>query len=428
MPTTVTFQGVDWTPGELVTVSWDSPSQTLFTIIPNEDGIWSQTANIPLGSSIGNHTITASSVSTTRTRSFTVNAVVYPIYAIGSSNASIYQFTGGAWVLRQATSPTAPADHIRISSVNPDIAFASAFGNLSNTQFYRTIDGGATWSAITLDASVQNVSIHDIYPDPVDANITWATAMVDTNPAPQQTWASRIYRSTDQGNTWAVSNSNPELSAAQILRPKEIAISNNGQTILYIENSEAAAPNKVARIHRSTNGGDTWSLVDTFSLTGNAPDVLIALNGSRALAFIIETGVAPETLRESTNSGSTWSTLQTGIFVGTMIPNGNGYFITNNINTCDISRTNTNGVGFADVANTLIVGDDVDCSFLYAPISASTQNNTILYALNDHNGGAVPARIYRSADNGSTWTSWNTSFNTSFPGVRLTAITIGPSS
>ncbi|HQQ93801.1 MAG TPA: T9SS type A sorting domain-containing protein [Bacteroidia bacterium] len=131
---------------------------------------------------------------------------------------------------------------ITFHPTNPSIFWAGApAGGL-----WKTIDGGQTWSTNTDYLSV--IGCSDLAVDPVNPNIMYlATGDGDAG----DTYCIGVLKSTDGGQTWLNSGLTFPVSAQRQMR-RLIINPLNPQILLAATN---------AGVYRSTNAGNTWSLV-----------------------------------------------------------------------------------------------------------------------------------------------------------------------
>lgn len=138
-------------------------------------------------------------------------------------------------------------NRIIVNPNNPDVVlFCSNNGRRDNfsTGIYRSTDGGNSWEQV-LSA---NNRIQQIIYDPKNFNVQYATI-----------YALGIVKSTDGGLTWKRASAGLQ-STGRI----EIAIGNNNTNILYAS-VEGELSGTGSDLFVTTNGGDSWSLVDEAS-------------------------------------------------------------------------------------------------------------------------------------------------------------------
>lgn len=169
---------------------------------------------------------------------------------------------------------------------------------------WKTTNAGAAWSTNT--DSLPNLAVNCMAMDPVDSNILYAgTGEGHSNI--QATRGNGIFKTTDGGNTWnqlPSTNNNPDFYWIN-----RLAISpTNSQLLLAAVRIDAQAA--FGKIHRSTNGGGSWS-----SLTMPAPMTDIrfrpnnGVSGAQEPAEAIDCVAASQHghVYYSTNDGATWT-------------------------------------------------------------------------------------------------------------------------
>ncbi|MFN8573644.1 MAG: hypothetical protein U0132_16435 [Gemmatimonadaceae bacterium] len=158
------------------------------------------------------------------------------------------------------------SEHIGRIVINPkntDIVYVAAQGPLwsagGDRGLYKTSDGGKTWEQV-LKIS-ENTGVSDVVMDPRDPNVLIASAyqrrrhfftLIDGGPE------SAIYRTTDGGKTWTKVNTGlPTEDLGRI----GLAISPQQPDVVYA-NVEAA--NRRGGMFRSTDNGVTWSKMSDY--------------------------------------------------------------------------------------------------------------------------------------------------------------------
>ncbi|MBC8173470.1 MAG: T9SS type A sorting domain-containing protein [Chitinophagales bacterium] len=148
---------------------------------------------------------------------------------------------------------------LAINPQNTQIIFAAMMGNLfennTNRGLFRTEDGGVTWENVLF--SNDSTGAIDVVIDPVNPNIIY-TAMWERvrrhNRRDYAGLASRIYKSTDGGDTWNVLTTG--LPTGQLSRIT-LTLCAADPDVLYacILGSDAS----LLDIYKTTNGGTSWT-------------------------------------------------------------------------------------------------------------------------------------------------------------------------
>ena len=159
--------------------------------------------------------------------------------------------------------------------------------HINSTGIFKTIDGGTTWTQKLIFTLDQARTIAHIYVDPANNNTIFATSTFD------------IYRSTDQGETWAsVYNTG----------------SNDNFNDIVKVGSTFYASGLFGKLYSSTDGGITWATLYTlppggvaaridFSYSPNTPAILYILkNTNPAFAQFNTATNTMSTFTDVTNS------------------------------------------------------------------------------------------------------------------------------
>ena len=197
----------------------------------------------------------------------------------GTSRATTFYRSvdaGGSWTPLTTNLPDSVIGPIAISPADPAIVIAAEFGRL-----FRSTDGGLNWDPVgakEISASVTAVTF-----DPRDSSIAYlATA------------GSGAFKSTDGGATWSPSNdglTTPYVSSLQV----------SGGAV-YAGSDE--------RVFRSTDQGQTWVALPSTGLLPRMSVTAIALDGvSPATIYLGTTRGAFRTV----DGGSTWAAANEGI-------------------------------------------------------------------------------------------------------------------
>jgi photosystem II stability/assembly factor-like uncharacterized protein len=172
--------------------------------------------------------------------------------AIAPSNKNIlYAGLGGTGVIKStdagntwtgtATGPASITKKVLIHPANADLVFAS-----SGSGIYRSADGGDSWT------QVHDKSKEDIEFKPGNPDIMYASGFGDlpTNISP-------VWRSSDNGITWTPVDA---AHGMQIDGRTQIAITPANPNIVY---ALQASGERFSRLYRSTNSGNTFAVVET---------------------------------------------------------------------------------------------------------------------------------------------------------------------
>ena len=175
----------------------------------------------------------------------------------------IYKSTnGGATWTNIGLVNSGNTGRIAINPANTQIVFAAMLGDLfqnnSERGIYRTEDGGATWQQVLyINDSTGGI---DVTINPDDPDIVYASTWERVRRFNRKDYAgfgSRIYRSTDGGDTWTMLTSG--LPGGELCKIT-LALSPTNPQIIYA--GILGANEKLKDIYKSVNGGDTWTALN----------------------------------------------------------------------------------------------------------------------------------------------------------------------
>ena len=150
---------------------------------------------------------------------------------------------------------------VRIHPKNPDIVFAAVLGDLYRSSddrgIFKSVDGGKTWRKVLF--SNPDAGACDLILDPNNPRIIYASTWnVRRTPYSLSSGGpgSAIWKSTDEGETWADISGNEGLPKG-IWGISGIAVSPVNSDIIW-----ALIENKDGGVYKSTDAGKTWKLVN----------------------------------------------------------------------------------------------------------------------------------------------------------------------
>ncbi len=158
-------------------------------------------------------------------------------------------------------------------------------GNLyAFSQFYSalivTTDGGQSWG--TVSSSFNNLRDLLVYPDAMYA-----------------TTYNGIFKSTNNGTTWMMSNTGlPSQQIAPIVLARHPSTSSTLYAWIRTYSPEGSA------LYKTTDSGGTWGTVTTLSPSAQAQEILVTTN----TVFVAGKGI-----HKSTNGGDNWTIINTGL-------------------------------------------------------------------------------------------------------------------
>ncbi|MFV9550234.1 T9SS type A sorting domain-containing protein [Algibacter sp. PT7-4] len=285
------------------------------------------------------------------------------------------------------------ADNYRISKIVMDPNNAQVMMVSTDGGVFRTTDG---WASSTLTTPFVE-AFSDIEFKPGNSNVVY-TASTDGS-------AGYIYKSTDNGVTWATATGIPTSDVQRI----ELAVTAHDNTYVYaiVGNNDGG----LKGVYKSTDSGDTFSLV--YETTASTPNILHSdanppasptegWNGGQAfhdLAIVVspvdknKITIGGINQWQSTNGGTSWTRITSWLGFNPDYPDSNrdpepyihadiiyieympGGNNTTFFTTCDggISKTTDDGATWTDITANIAVGQQTS-------ISTSATNQDIFFA------------------------------------------------
>lgn len=209
------------------------------------------------------------------------------LYA-GSFNGVFKSTNGGrTWSAMNAGLTNLAIREVLVDPITPANIYASADDVFSNNNgIFRSTDGGASWSYKV--SGMNNRSVLALAMDPNVPMTLYAG-----------TYGGPVYKTTDGANTWLPAG-NPSISFAVSLSVDPF----NSSTIFAADNSSGGG------IHRSTNGGNSWQVLDLGVPTPSGSFVAASPVTSGTVFASTNAG-----LFKSVNGGTSWTVSRpTGAF------------------------------------------------------------------------------------------------------------------
>lgn len=219
---------------------------------------------------------------------------------------------------------------------------------------FRTTNGGTTWSAVTWPSPANTFMNRVLFVSP-----TVGYAQGDHAPAPNLQWP--VYKTTNAGATWTLTNTPNAFQSGS-----NIEFGQNSGMFFLNENvgwfTGYIAENQPSRVYRTTDGGNSWA--STTLPNGTGFNINLAAFDANNV-FVIMQQAAP-TVRRSTDGGATFvnptpglSTIPTAIAAR---PNTNELYVTTtnsilkstdggNTWTAEAIPSNITGLNFLIFAN-----------------------------------------------------------------------------
>ena len=200
---------------------------------------------------------------------------------------------------------------VAVDPKNPSVWYvAAAAGNL-----WKTENRGNTWAPIFDDHG--SYSLGAVTVDPRDSNVVWLGTGENNNQR-SVSFGDGIYKSADAGTTWK------RMGLENSEHIQNIVIDPRNSNVVYVTAiGPLWSPGGDRGLYKTTDGGTTWKAIlsigpDTgvtdMAMDPRNPDVIYAAAYQRRRAVGQLIGGGPESgLHKSTNGGQTWTRLTRGL-------------------------------------------------------------------------------------------------------------------
>ncbi len=352
------------------------------------------------------------------------------VYAATADSGGVYKtIDGGAtWTAMSVGLPTegqslsgAEFGAIAIDPVTPTTLYVGRAQGFP-AGLYKSIDGGATWTAAvsgmagqpvlaiaidpTTPATVYSGTSSTVYKS-VDGGGSWSpvstglpgftavNALAIDPSAPATIYAgaafNRVYKTTTAGASWAQTGVGPSHATSIVLETTTPAVYAASSSGLYV----------------STTGGTSWTLADT-GVVGT-PNVLLVDPGTPTTLYV----GTPNGVFQTTTAGASWASVSTGLAAGNVralaIDPATPATLYASPNPAGVFKTTTSGAGWSAAnvgfTNTVIVG-----------VRAAVTTGGIAYAATRDQG------VFKTTDGGGSWTA----INTGLPSASCNTIAVDP--
>ena len=188
-----------------------------------------------------------------------------------------------------------------VHATSANVVWASGPGGV----VLRTLDGGTTWQRRPTPAG-DSLQFRDVHA--IDADTAWVLSIGNGS-------ASRIYRTSNGGATWALQFINRDSAAFYDC----LSFGNSREGIAF---GDVAAGR--THILRTTNGGESWALLPEHAVPAPLPNEgafaasgLCVAHGNSQTVYVA-TGAPGARLFRSTDAGATWRAQETPFVRGTV--------------------------------------------------------------------------------------------------------------
>lgn len=292
----------------------------------------------------------------------------------GATTSTILRTTdgGASWI--PATVPVAATSINSIDFVSATVGYAA--GNARRV--FKTVDGGITWTNITVPTALLPTGNHTFYAiDAIDAN----TVLVGGS-------NNSMYRTIDGGTTWTAVTG---------------VVSSQTRDICFWSATNGVAVGNGGRVLTTTNGGVTWTSTQPIPGNDNGKSLYACSAPSGTAVYI--GGQRGITLK-STDGGVSWnlgtyrdelgSSALAISFANSSTGMAGGFLGTASV----LLKTTDSGVTWSSVAG--VPGTAIE-------VVEYLDLNTVLVS----NSNGTTAGIYKSVNNGTSWTNTPVTGNTS---------------
>jgi photosystem II stability/assembly factor-like uncharacterized protein len=249
---------------------------------------------------------------------------------IAAAGGGVWKTTDGGlgWTALTDSQATLSMGALAVAPTNPNRIYAGTgeANNSGDSNYGRGVlissDGGVTWSLSNGPAGIfDRLTISQIAVDPSDADVAYlAIASFGENVACCATNATGIYKTTDGGVSWTNKTASDGLPYS--LPWTAVVIDPANRQVLYAALSVYYGSD-FNGVYKSTNGGNSWTLLSNGPTGASAGRIALALAPSNdQILYVVAAAPAPQAgiyqFARSNNGGTTFTDLTGGTpnFVG----------------------------------------------------------------------------------------------------------------
>jgi photosystem II stability/assembly factor-like uncharacterized protein len=223
---------------------------------------------------------------------------------VGAGKAGGYASHDAGWLWRKMDT-TVPNESINSVGVHSSQSCVGYLGGANN--IYKTTDCGASWTAYPLSKSAGGWT-YAIAVDPFNPNVIWAGGEVNLPSAPA---TGVLHRSTDGGLTWSLVDPGVPISRTTAIAFDRLIAG----TLYFATWADTSAAPQSGVVYMSTDGGTHWQEKDAGLRRQPVGSLAIDPNNSNILYAAIRDVVSTQLqggLYKTTNGGNTWVKVGSG--------------------------------------------------------------------------------------------------------------------
>jgi photosystem II stability/assembly factor-like uncharacterized protein/PKD repeat protein len=306
-------------------------------------------------------------------------------FYIGSPSGGLWKTTDGGvtWTLLSAGMPTLGVSAVLVHPTQPNIVWIGTgdrdAGDAPGMGVYKSTDSGTTWTVS--NSGMGNLTVGMLIIHPSDPNFILAAT------------SSGIYKTTNGGSTWTRKSSNTNSY-------KDIEFKPNDPTIVY------ATAN--GSFYRSSNSGDTWTQVTSGIISGSR-SVIGVTNANPNYVYLMQTNGVFAGIMRSTDSGLNFTTMSTAPNIMDYNCDGSGTASQASYDLCiavDPSNANTLYLGGVNIWKSTDGGTTLTINSHWVGSSWGTSCAPSVHAdIHTLDFGPVSGKLYTGCDGGVYSTS-----------------------